>query len=223
MKYIFLIALCIFLVRCTGSVPSSKVQAEIEKGSTEEVTPVTGLKLHYKPTRGQSFTDQRGRRFGLRHIPVMITNDSSVAIQIDITFSEKYEFPKTYNDETFHLFPLSKEWGLDGVEITDSMLMEIPGFIDEPGMSKILVPGEEWTLALASIYPLPINYSVFPVAVQSYDYRNIDHECHQLIEPGKLEISTSELNIVIGFTSGSQASPESCSVIPIGRISYPSQ
>ncbi|MEM8892435.1 MAG: hypothetical protein AAGD28_30930, partial [Bacteroidota bacterium] len=76
-------------------------------------------------------------------------------------------------------------------------------------------------LGLGSLYPSPINYGVFPVAVFSQDQRTLSHECRQILNPDLLEISPSSLHLLLGFTSGSQAEPDSCLSIPFAHISYP--
>lgn len=183
--------------------------------------PKSGLKITYKPTRGQSYLDQEGKNLNLRHIPLILTNDSSVTIHLEIAFAEEYTFPAAFDDAHFRLFPMPEIWAMDGVDITDSILQELPRYIDAPRLSKTLKAGESCYLALGTLYPKNLNYGVFPIAVFSHEQRDLQHECRELINPDELPISPSSLELLIGFTDDSQARPDSCMSLPFAQISYP--
>jgi hypothetical protein len=210
-----LILLLVFLtafIQCAPEKPKSDTDQHLKSKS--------GLKIEYKPTRGQGYTDPNGVEYSLRHIPATFTNDTTISIHLQMSFAKDYDYPNEYNAEKFKVFPMPKAWNLDGVEITDDMLMGLSAYIDTPILSKTLEPGEKWLIALGTLYPRPINYGVFPVAVCSHDNRALYHGCKSLIDPGKLDILPLALELIIGFTSGSQTSPESCIMIPCGQISY---
>ena len=141
-------------------------------GSCVQQTSKIGLIIEVKPTRGQSYIDSSGTKFNLRHIPISISNDSIIPIQLEIAFSKQYDYPSTYNNEKFKVFPMPEIWALDGIEITDSILNELPKFIDSPNLVKIIEPGEEWQFAIGTLYPKGINYGIFPVSLFSHHHRS---------------------------------------------------
>lgn len=209
---IFLLAVLVTFNHCGQQKSESTQQNHASK---------TNLKIEYKPTRGQSYTDSLGTKYQLRHIPAKITNDSTVPVQVQITFLKEYDYPDTYADEQFSVFPMPEVWALDGVEISDSTLKELPKYIGQASMSKVLKPGEHFLFAIGTLYPNEVGYGAFPVALFSHDDRALHHECNQLINPDELTIPDLELELLIGFTSGSQASPDSCTTITCGQVSYP--
>jgi hypothetical protein len=221
-KLIFLLIVFVSFTQCDDGKPehTSTNKQAIEDDSEHFHRSKTGLKIEYKPTRGQSYTDESGTKYQLRHIPVMITNDSTISINIQLAFSKEYDYPIAYKDEQFKVFSMSKDWALDGVEITDSTLRELPKYIDHPEMHKTIQPGETFMFAIGTLYPNSVNYGAFPVALFSHDNRTLHHECNQLIDSEKLNISPLVLELLIGFTGGSQASPDSCITISCGQISY---
>lgn len=221
MKFKPIAVLLIVLLTCACHQQNSRSGLQVEDSPDTQLQSRTGLKIEYKPTRGQSYRDIQGNSYQLRHIPAMITNDSTIPIHVQIAFSQDYNYPKAYNDEQFRVFPMPKGWAMDGVDITDRMLDELQVFIDRPGIDKTLDPGETWFLAFGTLYPRPINYGVFPVAVFSHDSRALHHECDRLINPDSLPIQHRALELLLGFTSASQASPDRCLAVTCGHISYP--
>ena len=207
MKFILIKGLVLLLILCACQANATK----------------SGLKIAYKPTRGQSYTDAQGTSLNLRHIPATITNDSSLSIHIEIAFAEQYNYPPAFDDKQFRIFPMPEIWAMDGIDITDSILRELPPYMDNPSLSKTLKPGETWYLAFGTLYPKNINYGVFPIAVFSQDQRDLQHECKNQINPEELPISPLSLELLIGFTDGSQASPDSCISLPFAQISYPEE
>ena len=196
------------------------------KGQSPEADPLvqghtgTGLKIEYKPTRGQNYTDPNGDVYQLRHIPTSIENDSTVPIHVQINLQEEYENPPLSNHRQFRAFPMPAEWAMDGIQVSDKMLLELAKYVREPFLSKTLEPGEKWLLAFGTLKPTGGSYGVFPVAVFSHNDRALHHQCNQLVDPNNLDISPLEIELLIGYTGGSQASPDSCLTIPCGRISY---
>ncbi|MCB0524245.1 MAG: zinc-binding dehydrogenase [Lewinellaceae bacterium] len=104
-KLICLFVCLLCFTQCTPKKP---------KG-TEPVSK-TGLRIVYKPTRGQSYIDENGAKYQLRHIPATFTNDATVPIQVQIALSKDYDYPAVINDRQFRVFPMPRVWGLDGVE-----------------------------------------------------------------------------------------------------------
>lgn len=212
-----LLTLLVAFTQCTQV--TSKSALQLEHDSNQNLR--SGLKIEYKVTRGQGYTDNLGTKYSLRYIPAVITNDSTVPIHIQIAFLKEYDYPSEYEDKQFKVFPMPKEWALDGVGISDSTYNDLPNYINNPSLSKTLKPGEEWLLAFGTLYPRRINYGVFPMAVFPQNNRAFHHWCDNVVVPDESPNAQFIIELNIGFTSGSQASPESCSVISFGEISYP--
>ena len=213
----------ILLISCSSNWQSSKGDRSRAQVPVKLQRSNTGLKIECKPTRGQPYSDPLGKDYQLRLIPASITNDSTIPIQVQLAFSKDYDYPKAYHEEPFKVFPMPEAWALDGVETTDRMLEELPKYIDRPTINRTLEPGEKFVLALGTIHPSDIKYGVFPVALFSHDNRTLQHECDRLLDPDTLPIPDLALELLIGFTGGSQASPDRCTTIPCGQIGYPGQ
>lgn len=217
---LFRTTLALLLMACSINQQSSNDGLQAERGLNPPPLK-TGLRIDQKPTRGQSYTDSLGVKYALRHIPAIITNDSTIPIHVQITFSREYDYPMVYNKQQFKVFPMPEIWALDGVEITDSILHAIPKYINQPVVSKTLAPGEKWLLAFGTLYLTTVNYGVFPIAIFSHNNRALYPEGARLTDPNNQPVSPLSLELLVGFTSGSQASPESHATINCGQISYP--
>lgn len=182
---------------------------------------IAGLSLTNQPVRGMGYTDSLGNKYGLRHIPTYITNDSMVPIHVEIAFARSYNTPEAFGEKKFKVFPLPKEWARDGLGPSDTMLTEMPKYIAHPIMSKTIAPGERFVLGLGILTPYPAEYGVFPIAVIPNENEKYYGECVDLIEPEQLPDGQKVFQLCIGFASGSQAYPDGRTTIVAGRISYP--
>ena len=214
--------LCVLLF-CSCAEPTPQSGQKDSSTSQQAIVTNTGLNITYKPTRGQNYTDAEGRVFGLRTVPTSITNDTTVQVRVQFAFSKRYNNPGSFGKETFRVFPLPRVFGLDGVDITDSILAGLSRYVDEPVLDKTLEPGEQLVMAFGTLYPWGVDYGIYPIAVCSHDNRALYRECNQLIDPNTLDINPSTIELLLGITGGSQATPDSCIRIASGQISYPGQ
>ena len=91
MKFKLILGFLLVLIGCSGNLKTSEGKLAVEDSPNTHFKSNIGLKIEYKPTRGQTYTDTIGNKYNLRHIPAIITNDSSIPIQIHIAFLKEYE------------------------------------------------------------------------------------------------------------------------------------
>ena len=139
--------------RITSFSSDSLAQCVQEKSKSTEHTSKSGLLIDYGINRGTGYTDSLGTYYNIRYIPITITNDSTIPIHFQIAFSKEYDYPVAYGDREFKVIPLPKEWALDGVEITDRMINELPKYIDKPFSNKPLNPAKNLLPRLEHITP----------------------------------------------------------------------
>ncbi|MBT8220252.1 MAG: hypothetical protein KJP00_10520 [Bacteroidia bacterium] len=188
----------------------------------------SGLRIENAPTRGLGFTDSLGMKYGMVYITTTIINDTTIPIDLQFAFSQEYDYPTAYGEEQYNVILLSKEWGLNGVEITDSMINELPKFIDKPYLDKTLKPNEECVETIGILRPSRANLcSASPYAILEYSDRgnfplcewagNQDQESNPSPKAFGAKLA---LGLQVGFcTVGGQY--ESCKIIPCGHVSYP--
>ncbi|MDX1702446.1 MAG: hypothetical protein R3250_17590, partial [Melioribacteraceae bacterium] len=114
------------------------------------------------------------------------------------------------------------------VEITDSMITELPKQIDKPFLNKTLEAHETFILTIGILRPSRTNLcSATPYAMLEYSDRGIFPDCGwamhegQSIHPIAIEDKRSPLalGLKVGFcTVGEEY--ETCTIIPCGKISY---
>lgn len=174
----------------------------------------SGLLIENKINRGINYTDALGVDYSLRYIPVTITNDSTLAIHLTIAFSNDYNYPHTYSEEKFRLVPLPMEWALDGVGITESLINELPSYMDNPVMNKTIEPGEKIVFGIGSIYPRPANTTgVLPRILFTQNDTIAFPECNWLME--RDQASNQQISLGLKIIFG-----EKCVIIPSGKISF---
>jgi len=188
--------------------------------SCSQQTPKSGLLFNNGINRGISLTDSLGTKYNLRYIPITINNDSTVQIQLQLTFLEEFEYPVIFGDEKFKVIPLPKEWTLDGVEITESMINEIPKYINKPSINKIIEPNEKFVLSIGTVYPSsPKLCGVLPNLLFTQNDRDNFQSCDVQME---LNRSTNpQLAILLKLVFCVNSDAPGCSLISCGKISYP--
>ena len=181
--------------------------------------PKSGLLIDNEINRGTGYTDSLGTYYNIRYIPITITNDSTIPIHLQMTFSKEYDFPIAYGGQKFKVIPLPKEWALDGVEITDSLIKELPKYIDKPLLNETLEPDEKYVLAIGTLYSRPANCGVVPNALFLQNKRGLYYACDSLINHDKSTNSKLALELKLDFYPDG-ITKESCIIIPCGQISY---
>ena len=181
---------------------------------TKDSEPMIGLRIDNGIYRGITYTDSLGSNYNLRYMPITITNDSTISIHLQIAFSKEYNYPDPASDEKFKIIPLSKEWALDGVGITESMIDELPNHIEKPFLNETIEPGEKIILAIGSLFPTPVKATgVLPRILFTHSDTGIFPECDWLTEEDPL--SNQQIPLKLEITLG-----ERCMIILCGQISY---
>ncbi|MDB4727896.1 hypothetical protein OAF63_03820 [Saprospiraceae bacterium] len=191
-------------------------------------TPKSGLQIENSPNRGLNYTDPQGTKLSYRYIPITITNDSTIAINIQIALSKEYDYPDEYGEQKFKVFLLPKELTQDKVtydtisyELSDN---ELRNYFDK-GLSPLYIlnetlePGEKCDITMGTLYPRPTNCGVLPIVLFSQDNRGLYNACDSLINQDISANPSLALGLKLDFYPGS--SPEKCTIIPCGQISYP--
>ncbi len=208
------------LIVCSCNQQPSKSGLQIEDGPNQHLKPQTGLKIENGINRGTGYTDSLGTNYNLRYMSVTITNNNTIPIHLQIAFSKEYDYPSPYSDEQFKVIPLPIEWALDGVEITDSMINELPKYIDKPSVNKTLEPGEEFVAAIGTRYR-PTGRGIVPNVLFEQSDSASFQACDSQINPDKSTNSQSALGLKLDIYLTGHRDPSACILIPCGQISYP--
>ena len=174
----------------------------------------SGLMIDNGINRGVNYTDAEGRDYSIRYIPVKISNDSTFPIHFRMEFSKEYNYPDGTADQVFKIIPLPKEWALDGVDITDSMINKLPDYIEKPILKTSLNSGEEYVFAIGTIYPRPVKFSgVLPNILFTHISGNTFPECDWFMKEEPAANPEIAMGLKLKFG-------KYCSVIPCGQILY---
>ena len=199
MNFRIVLGLLIMLIACSGNQQTLK----------------SGLLIENRINRGINYTAPQGTDYSIRYIPITITNDSTISIHVQLAFSEEYSNPYPHIEEKFKLIPLPGEWALDGVDISENMIEELPGYIENPVLNQTITPGEKIILAIGSLYPRPAKSTgVLPRLLFAQSDTTPFPDCDRLVK----EEPESNLPIPLGLKI---IFGERCKIIHCGQISYP--
>lgn len=194
---------------------ASFAQCSQKQAKSTEQTFNSGLQIDNGINRGVNYTDPLGMTYSIRYIPITITNDSTISMELQIAFAKEYGYPVSIDTAMFHVIPLPEAWALDGVEITDSLLTELPKYMERPFFSKKLKPGEKWVIAIGTVYPRPAQFSgVLPNTLFTPTGQGVFPDCDWLVQPEQSPNPQVALGLKLTFG-------KDCRIIPCGQISYP--
>jgi hypothetical protein len=229
MIFRFTVGLLIVLMNCSCTQQTLKSGLKSENGSYQNLATKTGLKFETGINRGITPNDSLGITNFLIHTTSVITNDSTIPIQLQLALSKEYEFPAICNDNKYKVFLLPKEltpnpnnttlWN----SITNGFEDFINTCIDTPYIfNKTLYPSEKCVIAIATLYPSPTNCGVVPNAVFSQDNKGLYLACGSQINQDTTDPQL-EIGVKLGYYYGNYfgTPPDSCIIIPCGQISYP--
>jgi len=171
------------------------------------------LSINNGQYRGTVYTDSVGTIYNLRYMPVTLTNNSTKPIRLQMNFANEYNFPIANIREKFNVFPMPNEWAIEGSEITDSMIDELPKYINTPVLDKTLQPGEKFLFAIGVKYIRGKTGGVLPNSIFTMEDKAEFKECDRL----KNEDFSSLLIKGLGFKFSVSGS---CFIIPCGNYSY---
>lgn len=196
----------LFLLSCWG------VLAHCTQGSSKD-TGYPGLQIENGINRGLSYTDSLGGTYSIRYIPITLTNDTNLSIQLQLNF-ETADHLDTNSREPFSLIPLPERWAMDGVDITDSLLNEIPKYLQQPSVSKVLKPDEEWLMAIGTVYSRPARFTgVLPHILFTYSSAAAFSDCEWVME----EIPSPGAPLALGLRL---RLGENCMIVTVGQMAY---
>lgn len=202
---------------CTERTPKNKT-AELH-ADLQEIKINSGITIENKPNRGTFFHDSLGVKYGITYIPVTIKNDSTIPLKVRIDFSKDYSFPQPNSNEKFKLLPLPKVWALDGINITNQMLDQLPYYLDNPKLTKTLAPGENLIFAIGTYRSIPSNASVpIPNALFTQNNKSLYKDCDLLSYQDSSNNAPLSLGLKL-FVDINTTSPW-CTLISCGSISY---
>jgi hypothetical protein len=210
MKFRPITELIIIMIFCSCAQCGSRS----ESTNSQQDNFKNGLKIENGINRGTNYTDSLGTPYSIRNIPIKIMNDTTFPIQVQISFSKKYNYPSTISNEMFKLIPLPKEWAANHSEITEHMINIVPKYIGDPLITVIIEPGEEFVLSIGSVYPRPAKvHGVLPRTLFVLNEITDFSECEWLM---KKDRSTNN-QIALGLKT---VIGEKCLIIPCGSITY---
>ena len=178
------------------------------------------LLIENGPTHGTGYQDSLGANFNLRYIPITIKNDSSVTARIQIQFDSFYENPKGYEEGIYRVFPLPKEWVVDGMTDDDFDVLweDFESYVNRPQVSAEIQEGGEFSFVIATLYPLPAEkWWIVPRQLSVGHFKQDLKQCDEIT--GRDERSQeSGLPFVLQLSHDS-----GCSLLYCGYVNYLSQ
>lgn len=217
MKYAALFG---FVVLITVSSCVQKTSGKYLNEHTEfkKVKFKSGLTIENGINRGTDYKDSLDTKYNVRYIPINIKNDTSLSIELQLSFLPKYTYPFNTTDKFFNLIPMTQEWAVDGGGITENMFIDLQKDIDNPRINIFLKPGAEFLFSIGTRYHRGIGY-VAPlpeflfVYGEMYDFKF----CDSLLTGEQLK-SNKEIGLKLIFYRGKNN--EHCAIIPCGKIKY---
>lgn len=215
----YVVGIIVTLVGCTGNRQATNDQRINNTDAQKEVNFKSGLMIENGINRGTDYTDSSGRIFNIRYIPVSITNESSNSILVEIDFLNEYDNPVVSGCPQFNVIPMPLEWGMNGVEITEDMMGEIPEYIRKPTANITLEPGESYIFAIGTRY-LRSSSCVAPVpsALFVQSDGNYNRVCDYVIDQPETKRAGSALALHLDLNRDKP--DESCMIIPCGSITH---
>lgn len=208
-----LIGLLIVLMGCNSNQQASQEKLKKEKDSNPFASK-SGLLIDNGINRGVNYMDSLGKPYNLRYIPITISNDTSIPIQLRLAFAQSYDYPTSHDEEPFMIIPMPRAWVEDGRDITESMYDKLEPNIADPSFSKILQPGEKLLTGIGTLYPRPPKTTgVLPRALFAHLDERIFPSCDGHMP--KATASQAQLPLGLKIIFGAD-----CRVIPCGHISY---
>lgn len=213
MRIIF--GLLFSLVVCSSFMLTSNDHVLVQGSQHRLIQPPSGLLIANGVIRGSSYTDSIGETFTFRHIPITITNDTTIPINVRIEYSKEYLYPENQGPERFRVFPLPHEWarGQTPDSTLTRMHSKLSTHIEQLLITATIEPGESMGLAIGIVYPSPDElWWVVPDALFALSENGSSHSCDWLIED---QSSVRENRLALKIRMG-----KGCRILPCGQFSY---
>ena len=182
-----------------------------------------GISIENGPNRGLNYTDSLGVQYSYRNIPITITNDTSIAVQIRIPLFDELNYPYEYGDQQFKVFVLPIELTQEKItfdsltyELTNRELREFfrEGPYDRYIIDESIEPGERIDITIGTLYPRPTNCGVVPKAFLFQSEGASISGCLQLQSHNISSKNHINLALQLIFCQ------EGCYIVPSGVISF---
>ncbi len=128
----------------------------------------SGVLIETGGNQGIAHIDTLGDEYNYRYNTFVITNDTTLPIQIHIAVSNEYDFPASCEGaSTYKLFLLPKELTPDTITLYNNIFEGLHPFLDTclnnpSSINKILEPGEQHVITIGTLTPDPPTCGVFP-------------------------------------------------------------
>ena len=199
----------LFLLTCWSALAHCTQKSSNESGQAWH----TGLQIENGINRGVNYTDSFCDTYSIRYIPIALTNDTNLSIQLQLNFATT-DYLDPNSQEPFKAIPLPERWAMDGVEITDSLLNELPQYLQQPSVSKTLKPGKTWLMAIGTVYSRPAKFTgVLPHVLFTHTTEAAFSEC----DWGMEESPSSGAPLALGLRLRLGGN---CMVVPAGHMTY---
>lgn len=223
-----ILRILIVLLACSCAQQTSKKGQQREHSPFQNPKMKTGLKIETGPNLGLRANKSEGITNALIYTTSIITNDSIIPIHIQIALSKEMEFPSMCKDNMYKVFILPKELTPDTATLYNNIVSASDDFLKSPldnayVLNKTLNPGEYCVITIGAQYLGSSNCGVFANALFTQDNKELYLNCGSQINQ---EISTNpqlEIGVKLGYYYDHNFGhpPDSCDIIPCGKISYP--
>lgn len=189
----------------------------------------SGLRIEYGPNLGAGITDASGMRHFYVHSTSIITNDSTVPIQLHFALASEYEFPTFCGDTNkYKVFVLPENLTPDTATVYNNIVNGQHNFLNAPleyskPRSKTLQSGEYCIVTVGVLIPKPSHCAAVPRAVFSHDSLGLYLTCNRQPNPAISTQPQLEIGVKLELYNQRKFLPQEdgCIVIPFGEISYP--
>lgn len=183
----------------------------------------SGLKIENGPNLGQTYEDSLGVKYNYRYITAIITNDTSMAIRLQVALSTQYDYPANYGDQQYKVFLLPQELTPDSVTLYNNITNGLDDFLhnclDRPYLFyKSLKPQEKCVITFGTFYAQPNNAGIVPTALFAKESKQLYNNCDSLINTGISGNYRLRLALKLGAPPGNAL--EKCITIPCGNVVY---
>ncbi|MBK8504654.1 MAG: hypothetical protein IPL46_22065 [Saprospiraceae bacterium] len=187
----------------------------------------TGLKIETTPTRGTAFTDSLGSEYFIVHVTNIISNDSTVPIQLQIDLPLEFSYPISGNYVNYKiiLWPdLTEPPRLYSDRQGRVQVMKNWTISDWDGsnqFNRILAPGEKYVVTIGTLVNTraPNICGAVAYSLLTYSERRNYSDCNWMLDENHLANPQLALGLQVGFCTSGQHY-ESCKIITCGQITY---
>jgi hypothetical protein len=225
-----IVGLLLAMIGWSFSQQASNNRLEDIENSNLQIQAKTGLKIEYGPNLGSFYTDTLGIKNFYVHITAIITNDTTIPIQLHLALAKEYEFPDFCSDNKFKVFLLPQELTPDTATVYNNIVTGLHNFLNTPLDKshltiKSLNAGEYCVVTIGVLAPRSTNCAAVPRAVFSYDNQDMYSTCDRQLNQSISTYPQLEIGVKLEYYYNRKfiAPEDGCSVIPFGQISYPEQ